>query len=64
MPHHHTKNTVGVVAWCNTCNRRTIHSVSGKRIGACTEHAAAGMSKKQEQQQKVSEREAQNLRLF
>ena len=62
--HHETKNTVSILAWCDTCGRHTFHAVSGKRRGPCQEHAASGLSKKQEQARKQREAEEQNLKLF
>jgi hypothetical protein len=41
-----------------------IHSVSGKRRGACTEHENGGMSKKQEAAAKKREAELLNPKLF
>ena len=34
---HYTKNTVSVAQWCNFCRRQTQHTVSGGRVGLCTE---------------------------
>jgi len=65
MPkHHETKNTEAVTAWCETCKRTTLHSVSGKRRGPCREHAPSGMSKAQEQRQQKLLREKESPRLF
>lgn len=52
MTEHYTLNTVEVPAWCNTCNRVTRHSVSGKRRGPCLEHAP--VEKKQPPEKKES----------
>lgn len=35
MPHHYTKNTLGITRWCNTCRRQTQWSVSDGRLGRC-----------------------------
>lgn len=40
MGHHQTKNTVAATKFCNACNKVTLHSVSGKRIGHCLAHGA------------------------
>jgi len=37
MAEHYTRNTTGVLKFCNTCNRMTMHKVSGKKVGLCTE---------------------------
>jgi len=57
MSHHYQKNVCGDLKWCNTCNRRTMHKVSGGKIGHCEEHAPTGMSKKQEAAEKKRQRE-------
>jgi len=64
MTQHETKNTIGTLAWCNTCNRRTLHSVSGKRLGHCQEHEAPHLSKRQEKARKEWEHQEQNPKLF
>lgn len=61
---HETKNTIEVLAWCNTCNRATRHSVSGKRRGHCLEHAPAGKSKEQEKRARQREAEEREPGLF
>jgi hypothetical protein len=38
MTEHYTKNTEAVTAWCNKCNRPTMHQVSAGRRGHCLEH--------------------------
>ena len=38
MAEHYTKNTTGVLKFCPTCNKNTVHKVSGKKIGLCTEN--------------------------
>jgi hypothetical protein len=64
MKHHETKNTTGILLWCNICRKQTVHAVSGKRRGACTEHENSGMSKKQEAAAKKREAELLNPKLF
>jgi len=59
MAHHQTKNTVAVTRFCNTCKRTTLHSVSGKRIGHCTEHQPEERAEKQKQNEPEQE-----LKLF
>jgi hypothetical protein len=41
-----------------------MHSVSGKRIGYCTEHGRPMLSKKQEEDLKKKEDREKNLSLF
>jgi hypothetical protein len=64
MTEHYTKNTLGTLKWCNTCRKQTMHAVSGKRVGRCTEHGPTGKSKKQEQAEKKREAENLNPKLF
>jgi hypothetical protein len=35
MPHHYTKNIVEASAWCNTCNKMTMHAVFDGRLDRC-----------------------------
>lgn len=35
MSQHYTRNTSGVLKYCNRCGKNTMHKVSGKRIGLC-----------------------------
>jgi hypothetical protein len=35
MPHHFTKNIVEASAWCNACNKMTMHAVWGGRLDRC-----------------------------
>ena len=48
MTQHYTRSTTEVMAYCPTCNRKTMQRVDDRRIGPCLEHEAQGMSKKQE----------------
>jgi hypothetical protein len=32
---HFTKNTVRVLWFCETCNKKTMHRVDGGRLGPC-----------------------------
>ena len=60
MPEHYPKNVISVSAWCDTCRRLTQHRVDHKRLGSCTEHAAEGLSRKQEKtRQEQEETESQ-----
>ena len=35
MAEHYTNSTTGVLKYCPTCNKKTMHQVSGKRLGLC-----------------------------
>ena len=59
MPEHYTRNTTGVMKFCSTCNRMTMHRVDNKRLGSCTEPHAVGMSDAQKRQ-KVKQDAAEN----
>jgi ribosomal protein L44E len=59
---HETRNTTAVLKFCNRCNKRTMHSVSDRRVGHCLEHAPEGLSKTQEQRRKKSENENSGLK--
>lgn len=48
MTQHYQSNVVGILKFCPTCNRKTMHSVYNHRVGSCVEIHAAGMSKAQE----------------
>ena len=54
---HETKNTLGTLAWCNTCGRQTMHSVSGKKRGHCAEHRVEGVDAEGYSQKQVKARE-------
>jgi len=64
MTEHYDERTVGVLVYCNKCGRRTIHSVSDKRLGHCTEHKPEGLSKRQEAERKRLDSEKRNPKLF
>jgi hypothetical protein len=38
MSEHYTRNTEAASAWCNKCNRTTMHRIDGGRKGPCSEH--------------------------
>lgn len=63
-PHHYTSNCTGDTVYCNTCGRKTLHSVSSGRLGRCTEHEVPRYSKKQIEQQKKRAAEKINPSLF
>ena len=63
MSHHETRNTTAVLAFCSTCNKKTMHRVCDRRRGTCMEPHADGLSKKQEQARKALEKKAQNPKL-
>ncbi len=64
MPEHYTTRTESVTAWCNKCQRHTVHQVSGHRIGSCTEHQAPRFTKAQLKRRAEIERQIQNPPLF
>lgn len=64
MTPHYTSNTEGDYVWCNTCGRKTLHSVTSNRLGRCTEHDAPKFSKKQIEQREHREQEQENPKLF
>jgi len=35
MAEHYTRNTIEATAWCNRCNRVTLHRVDGVKKGPC-----------------------------
>ena len=37
MAEHYTRNTTAVLHYCTPCNKKTMHRVYNKRIGACIE---------------------------
>ncbi len=61
---HETRNTVAILAWCDTCGKNTLHRVSDRRRGTCMEPHAASLSREQERRQKKQKQEDQNLKLF
>ncbi len=48
MAEHYSRNTTAVLKYCPTCNRNTMHKVSGKRIGLCTNSHVKEPAKKKE----------------
>lgn len=57
MSEHYTRNTSGVLKFCNRCNKMTLHKVSNKRIGLCMETHVTGKSEKQKKQDEKPEEE-------
>lgn len=35
MSQHYTRNTTGVLQWCNVCGKMTLHRVYDRRVGSC-----------------------------
>lgn len=64
MSEHFPRNVIGILKWCNTCRRQTMHGVSGKKPTYCQEHEHSGMSKKQEAAAKKRAEEQENPGLF
>jgi ribosomal protein L44E len=60
MSQHYTRNTKSVSVYCSTCRRNTIHRVDDRRLGPCTEHGGAALSKDQEKRQKAKQQAEQN----
>ena len=58
---HYTKNTIGILRFCPTCNKMTMHRVDKGRVGCCLESHISGLSKKQEKDKK---KEKNQLSLF
>lgn len=46
MSEHFSRNTSGVMKWCNTCKRTTLHIVSGKKVGACMNNHVKALDKR------------------
>ena len=44
---HYQRNTCGILKFCPTCNRKTMHRVDDCRVGSCVEEHITGMSKAQ-----------------
>lgn len=64
MSEHYTEATESILKWCNHCQRQTVHTVSGGRVGRCTEHDSPKFSKAQLAARARQAREAANPRLF
>lgn len=63
MTEHFTRGTESVTRYCPVCRRDTQHAVSDGRVKHCLEHQSRHLTKRQERQREIREREAQNPRL-
>lgn len=50
MTQRYTRSTAAVLAYCPTCNRKTMHRVDDRRLGPCLEHGARELTRKQEKE--------------
>ena len=68
MAWHYRKDVTEAWEWCRTCNRLTLHFVSGGRRGRCKEHEPRGlvngMTKAQQRKKEEQERERREPKLF
>ncbi len=48
MTQHYQRNTIAVLMFCPTCNKKTMHQVNDKRVGTCLAQHASGLSRAQE----------------
>lgn len=44
---HYQRHTTGILKFCPTCNRLTMHRVDDRRVGNCREVHIVGMSQAQ-----------------
>ena len=61
---HETRNTTGILRYCNKCGKNTMHTVSDKRVGLCMKSHASGLSKDQDRRMKAREKEDAQPRLI
>ena len=63
---HYQRNTCGILKFCPTCNRKTMHRVDDRRVGTCREQHVFGLSIAQEKREadKMKHTEAQSEELF
>lgn len=61
---HFTRDTTQVLAYCPTCNRKTMHRVDDRRLGPCLEHGTDERSKKQIREDQRRAEEAEQPGLF
>ena len=47
MMQHYQKNVTGILKYCPTCGKMTMHRVDDCRVSTCTEPHVHGMSKAQ-----------------
>jgi hypothetical protein len=64
MSEHYTSGSESELRWCNHCERRTRHKISGHQLGRCMEHAAPQLTHKQQKHLEEQRREAAQPRLF
>ena len=58
---HYQRNTEGILIFCNTCGRKTLHDVDDRRAGSCRESHVKGMSVKQAKREKDKSKKLQEL---
>lgn len=61
---HYQRNVTGVMKYCPTCQRQTLHRVDDRRVGPCTETHVTGMTKAQEKRAAQKAHDEQNPGLF
>ncbi len=61
---HYQRNVSGILKFCPTCNRMTMHRVDDRRVGNCVEVHVTGMSKKQVERRKAKDKKGQSEDLF
>ena len=64
MSEHYTTNTTGILKFCTICNCKTMHNVTGKRVGHCTSHLPSLLTKEQERRKTKAEKDKCNMNLF
>jgi len=61
---HYPRNTCGILKFCPTCNRMTMHRVDDHRVGNCVEVHVKGMSKAQAKRLRAKDEKGQSEDLF
>lgn len=61
---HYQRNVSGILRYCPTCARMTMHRVDDRRVGSCVETHVVGMSKKQARRAALQDKEKQSGSLF
>jgi len=64
MSQHYTRNTAAVLAYCPTCNRKTMHRVDDRRLGPCLEHGKPEYSQSQLKRMREIEESKEQPGLF
>ena len=64
MMQHYQKNVTGILKYCPTCGKMTMHRVDDCRVSTCTEPHVHGMSKAQERKAKKKAKEQGQESLF